>query len=88
MGFASHQNTLLAIARDYCSKAIGTGIEILFANGGTTKGLDGLDIAPQAAWTLFCANDRNLEQLRNLGGADALIQHRFALIYGGHQPPL
>jgi hypothetical protein len=88
MGFTPHQNALLAIARNCCGKAISTGIEMLFANGGTAKGLDGFDIAPQVAWALLGADNRNLEQLGNLGSANALIQYRFALIYCGHQTPL
>jgi hypothetical protein len=61
MGFASHQNALLTIDGNCFSEAIGTGIEMLFANRGTAKGLDGFNIASQAIWALLRADNRNLE---------------------------
>jgi hypothetical protein len=57
VGFAPHQNTLLT-ANGYClNQTIGASIEMLLANRFATKGFDGLNVASQAIWTLFRADN-------------------------------
>lgn len=61
---------------------------MLLANCFAAKGFDGFNIAPQATGALLRADNRDLEQLGNPGGADTEIQYCLALINGWHKTPL
>ena len=73
---------------DHFYEAVGTGIEMLFANCFAAQGFDGFDIAPQTNWALLGTDNGNLEQFGNLGSADAQTQYYFTLINCRYKAPL